>query len=166
MRLAKSKKISKHMGFLSTEFTYPSQIEGQIGTLNSEKLSLEYEPAITETVTTQKKFSLPKEIVTQIIADSNRLFQMEVLEVKTELESMKLELKEVKNRQTENTEIESVIVSTLKNYLLEKYKGKFVVISYDKRILESADTRNDLLEKIKTVPIPSEQFFVYGVPLK
>ena len=163
-----SKKLIRKKEFLDTDFVYPIP-EGKEteNTPNYGMLDYGYSPAITETITTQKKFSLPPEIVSQIVTDAGKLFQKEALEMKKEIENMKVELELIKKNQTfDNVELELTVIKELKKYLMEQFRGKFVAVTYDKKIIESANSRNEILESLKKNNIPKEQLFIYGVPLK
>ena len=66
---------------------------------------------------------------------------------------------------SDNAERMSLVVDSLEPVLREKYRGRFVALTYDGKIIESADSGTGILEKLNECPVPRDQRFIYGVPL-
>lgn len=65
-----------------------------------------------------------------------------------------------------NFDLQERVIDSNKEYLLHNYKGKFVALSYEGKILDSSENELELIKKIKQLPIPKNQLFIYPVPLK
>ena len=91
-----------------------------------------------------------------------------VLELKNELKIIKNELAEIKKTTHDNSSLrlKKNIVQGLEQYLYDNYRGSFVAITYDGKVIESAIDRYELHVKLDGNPTPREQLFIYEVPLK
>lgn len=63
------------------------------------------------------------------------------------------------------SEIMNKILERNHDYLVQNYKGKFVGLTFDGKIVVSSPSEFDLLNQIESLEVPKEQIFVYSVPL-
>ncbi len=126
--------------------------------------------AITETVTTKKSFQLPREVVTQIVNDARKMIQFEIGKFQTQNQAISKELADLRDVQKQGMfkegEIENQVIENNRNYLFENYKGQYVGITYDGKIIASSQSKLDVTNEIKKLNVPLDQIFLYEVPLK
>lgn len=63
------------------------------------------------------------------------------------------------------SEIMDNILECNHDYLVKNYKGEFVGLTFDGKVIASSSSQVDLLNKIEKLQFPIEQIFVYSVPL-
>lgn len=126
--------------------------------------------SIVETVTTKKSFQLPREVVTQIVNDTQKMIQFEIGKFQTQNQAISKELADLRDAQKHGMfkegEIENQVIKNNHNYLFENYKGQYVGITYDGKIIASSQSKLDVTNEIKKLNVPLDQIFLYEVPLK
>jgi len=65
-----------------------------------------------------------------------------------------------------NVKIQEGIVTYNRDFLVREYKGNFVAITYEGKVVGSSENKVDLMKKIKYLNVPTDQLFIYAVPLK
>lgn len=126
--------------------------------------------SIVETVTTKKSFQLPQEVVTQIVNDTRKMIQFEIGKFQTQNQAISKELADLRDAQKHGMfkegEIENQVIENNRNYLFENYRGQYVGITYDGKIIASSQSKLDVTNEIKKLNVPFDQIFLYEVPLK
>ena len=49
---------------------------------------------------------------------------------------------------------------------MNQFKGKFVVITYDGKVIDSDTSKIEIMKRMKNSDVPLSQVFLYAVPLK
>jgi len=57
------------------------------------------------------------------------------------------------------------IVGKSHDYLVTNYKGEYVALTFDGKVVEHSKSQIDLLNRIDNLVIPKNKIFVYSVPL-
>jgi len=127
-------------------------------------------PTITESVTTKKTFQLPTEIVTQIMLDSKKQISLEISKLESKYQDMLNQFSEhiqqTQISQKHEINLEQKIVDDIREYLVNQFKGIHVAITYDGKVIDSDISKIKIMKRVKKMEIPSEQIFLYAVPLK
>jgi len=121
---------------------------------------------ITESVTTKRVFQLPNDVVAQIVLDARKQVAAEIAKIEARYQAMFQQVEAAQTQNSEGTELEDQALKKARPELDAKHRGDYVAIAYDGKIIGSARTITELLEGVKEMAIPKDQFFIFGVPLK
>lgn len=129
-----------------------------------------YKPTITESVTTKRTFQLPTDIATQIMLDVKKQISLEIskLEYKYQ-EKFNQFLEHTQQTQISpkrEIDLEQKIVHDIGGYLVNQFKGAYVAITYDGKVIDSDISKIKIMKRMKKIDIPLQQMFLYAVPLK
>jgi len=127
-------------------------------------------PTITESVTTKKTFQLPTEIVTQIMFDAQKQISLEISKLEYKYQNMFNQfLEHIQQTQIlpkHEIDLEQKIVNGIREYLVNQFKGTYVAITYEGKVVDSDVSKIKIMKRVKKMEIPLEQIFLYAVPLK
>jgi len=121
---------------------------------------------ITESVTTRRVFQLPNDVVTQIVSDAKKQVAAEIAKIEARYQALFRQMEAAQTQDSEGTELEDQALKKVKPELDAKYRGDYVAVSYGGKIIASARTITELLDGVRELAIPKDQFFIFGVPLK
>ena len=127
-------------------------------------------PTIIESVTTKKTFQLPNEIAIQIRFDAQKQTSLAISKLEYKYQDMFNQfLEHIQQTQISpkhEIDLEQKIVNGIREYLVNQFKGTYVAITYDGKVVDSDVSKIKIMKRIKTMEIPTEQIFLYAVPLK
>ena len=86
--------------------------------------------------------------------------------VNVEIKSIRQDLENVKKSipDTDGVDPMDEAVERAEPLLMEKYRAKFVGLTYDGEVIDSADSEYKMIKKLQKSGVPNEQCFIYEVP--
>lgn len=111
-------------------------------------------------------FQLPNDVVTQIVSDAKKQVAAEIAKIEARYQALLRQMEAAQTQDSEGTELEDQALKKVKPELDAKYRGDYVAVSYGGKIIASARTITELLDGVRELAIPKDQFFIFGVPLK
>ena len=91
----------------------------------------------------------------------SQTLEEKIVEMGARLDRLESTVTKIKSR---DTDLMESVLDAMDPILKEKYRGMFVAITYDKKIIESAKDGFEILDKLDDCPTPRDRYFIYEVP--